>query len=197
MPHVPTLKTSRLILRELVESDAPAYERYFVDYNVVRYLTSLVPWPYPPNGVLGYIRTQILPKQGNGKWVWAITLKENPLELIGVVDLWRQGRPEHRDFWLAHKHWGKGYMTEAVAPVMDYAFDHLGFEKLVFTNAVGNPRSRRVKEKTAARLIGTAPAQYVDPTLTEQEIYELSKDEWQKFKRDSVSSINSGGETSS
>ena len=180
---VPTFYTARLTLRELVESDAPAYERYFVDYNVVRALTALVPWPYPKGGVLEYIKTHVLPTQGNNKWVWALTLKQNPGELIGVVDLWREGRPENRGFWLGHKFWGKGYMTEAVEPVMDYAFNELGFEKLIFTNAVGNPRSGRVKEKTGATLVRTGQSKFVDPALTEHEIYELTKSEWIDFKQ--------------
>ena len=146
-------------------------------------MTALVPWPYPPGGVLEYLKSCIFSQQGKDKWVWAIARKEEPLELIGVVDLWRQGRPENRGFWLAHKYWGRGYMTEAVEPVMDYAFDNLGFEKLVFTNAAGNPRSGRVKEKTGAKLVGRMPASYVDPALTEAEIYELTKAEWQEFKK--------------
>ena len=184
MPGVPTFHTARLVLRELCEADASSYEKYFVDYNVVRFLTARVPWPYPQGGVLEYIRTQILPKQGDGKWVWAITLKDNPAELIGVVDLWRQGHPENRGFWLGHKFWGKGYMTEAVEPVMDYAFDALGFEKLIFTSAVGNSRSRRIKEKTGARLVAREPARFVDPAFNEHEIFELTRAEWREFKQE-------------
>jgi hypothetical protein len=30
----------------------------------------------------------------------------------------------------------------------DHAFDHLGFERPIFSNALGNIRSRRVKERT-------------------------------------------------
>lgn len=47
-------------------------------------------------------------------------------------------------------------MTEAVKPVMNFAFKELGFDQLVFTNAVGNQRSRRIEEKTGARLIEPA-----------------------------------------
>lgn len=179
---IPTFHTPRLTLREIVKTDTIAYEKYFIDYNVIRTLTWLVPWPYPEGGVLEHLENQVFPKQGKDKWVWAITLKENPAELIGVVDLWREGKPENRGFWLGHKFWGKGYMTESVKPVMDYAFDQLGFEKLIFTNAVGNSRSRRVKEKTGATFIGTAPAKFVDPALTEHEIYELTKTDWAIFK---------------
>ena len=184
-PHrtpTPTFATARLVLRELSLSDAPAYERHFVDYEVIRNLSSAVPWPYPEGGVLEYIRDNVVPNQGLDRWVWAIALKESPSELIGAVDLWRKGRPEHRGFWLGRSFWGRGYMTEAVEPVMDYAFGPLGFEKLVLTNAVGNSRSGRVKEKTGARLIGRRSTSFVDPALTESEDWEITKEEWGAFK---------------
>ena len=73
-------------------------------------------------------------------------------------------------------------MTEAVVAVMDHAFDHLGFETLVFGNAVGNERSRRIKEKTGARWLRTEPAKFVNPRYTEREIWEITKDEWRAFR---------------
>jgi RimJ/RimL family protein N-acetyltransferase len=73
-------------------------------------------------------------------------------------------------------------MTEAVFPVMDYAFDVLGFERLFFSNALGNERSRRVKEKTGARFLRTEPGKFVNPLYTEREIWELTRDQWREFK---------------
>jgi [ribosomal protein S5]-alanine N-acetyltransferase len=181
MKDLPVFETNRLILRGVKESDAESWQKHFADYEVIRNLSSLVPWPYPIDGVANFLKV-ILPQQGINRWVWGIFLKENPDELIGCVDLWREGRPEHRGFWLGKKYWGKGYMTEAVTPVMDYAFSDLGFEVLVFANASGNSRSRRVKEKTGARLLRVAPAKFVDPAFTEHEIWELRKEDWQKQK---------------
>jgi len=180
---IPTFTTARLILRAVTEADEPAYTKYFVDYDVVSPLSSVVPWPYPANGVMDYLQTMILPHQGKDKWVWGLFLKSNPDELIGCVDLWREGKPENRGFWLGKAFWGQGLMTEAVNPVMDYAFNSLGFEKLVFANAVGNARSRRIKEKTGARLIAVEPAKFVNPIYTEHEIWELTKNEWQKYRQ--------------
>ena len=74
-------------------------------------------------------------------------------------------------------------MTEAVEPVMDYAFGPLGFESLTFANARGNHRSRRVKEKTGARMVRTEPRKYVSPDYTESEIWELTKSEWESWMR--------------
>ena len=69
-------------------------------------------------------------------------------------------------------------MTEAVEPVTTYAFVELGFEALVLANALGNVRSRRVKEKAGARFLRVEPAKYVDPQFTEQEIWVLEKSAW-------------------
>ena len=183
MATLPVFETKRLILRGVTEEYAPDWQKNFVDYEVVRNLSHLVPWPYPDDGVISFLKNVILPSQGKDRWVWGIFLKENPQELIGVVDLWRTGKPENRGFWLARKHWKKGIMTEAVEPVMDYAFNDLGFSELIFSNALGNIGSRRVKEKTGAKLLGIKPAKHVDPALTENEIWELKKEDWFKFKK--------------
>jgi [ribosomal protein S5]-alanine N-acetyltransferase len=183
IPQLPEFETSRLLLRGVTPLDVPSYEKYFVDYEVISHLSAAVPWPYPKNGVPDFLNQFIFPNQGKDQWLWGIFEKNNPHELIGVVHLWKEGRPEHRGFWLGKPFWGKGYMTEAVAPVMDYAFNKLGFEKLVFANAVGNEKSRRVKIKTGARLVDVRPAKFVNPAYKEHEVWELTKEEWQKAKQ--------------
>lgn len=181
------LETDRLVLRPLTELDIAAYEKHFVDYEVIRHLSSKVPWPYPENGVCDWVHGHILPKQGNNRWFWGVYLKSNTDEMIGGVELWRPGTPENRGFWLGRAHWGQGYMTEAVVAVMDCAFDQLGFDSLVFTNARGNSRSARVKEKTGAKLIRTIPGQFVDPCYTESEVWELHKQDWKQHKEGNFS----------
>ena len=177
---LPSFETPRLILREVTRDDIPSYQKNFSDYEVIRHLSTAVPWPFPENGVQDFLEKFIFSHQGQTDWLWGIFEKKNPDEVIGVVHLWREGRPENRGFWLAKAFWGKGYMTEAVEPVMEYAFNSLGFTKLVFANAIGNLRSRRIKEKTGARLIAAKPARFIDPEYTEQEVWELTKEEWAK-----------------
>jgi len=179
---VPTFETDRLLLRSSKISDIPSYERHFVDYEVISHLSSAVPWPYPKDGVATYLAS-VLSKQGNDRWDWGIFLKANPEEMIGSIGLWRPGIPENRGFWLGKAFWGRGLMTEAVAPIHDYAFGELGFEKLVLSNALGNRRSRRIKEKTGATFIGTRPAKYVNPAITEGELWELTPKAWEDFKK--------------
>jgi ribosomal-protein-alanine N-acetyltransferase len=180
---LPTFETSRLILKEVTDVDIPAYERHFVDYEVIRTLSAVVPWPYPQDGVGNFLKTLVFPFQGVSVWMWGLFLKKNPSELIGAVDFRKSGRPENRGFWLAQKFWTQGLMTEAVTPLMDYAFDSLGFEKMTFANAVGNPASRRVKEKTGARFVGIRSGKFVDPNLTESEYWEITREEWRRARK--------------
>jgi len=184
MSNVPTFRTSRLILREVTEADVPSYQKHFVDYEVVRHLAAGVPWPYPEDGVVSYLKSEVFPYQGTEKWVWGITLSENPSAVIGAIELLRKASPANRGFWLGREFWGRGYMTEATIPVTDYAFEALGFESLVFANAVGNRRSERIKEKSGARLVRIEPAEYVDPDLREKAVYELSKESWLNYSRE-------------
>lgn len=179
---VPPLRTARLELRALSLADVPAYQRHFVDYEVIRGLARGVPWPYPPGGVESFLREVLLPLQGASRWTWGLFPRAALAECIGVVDLWREGCPENRGFWLGRAFWGQGLMTEAVTAVNDHAFTRLGFERLVFSNARGNVRSRRVKERTAARLMRVEPALFVDPALCEREVWETTKAEWLAFR---------------
>lgn len=175
---IPEFTTERLLLKGVTAADIPAYTQHFVDYDVIRNLASTVPWPYPADGVRDFVMTDILPAQGCDRWVWGLFLRSAPAELVGAVDLWRAGKPEHRGFWLGQKFWGNGYMTEAVAPITDYAFAELGFEELIFENAVDNLRSRRVKEKMGAQFLRTRTASYVDPSFGESELWRLTKEAW-------------------
>ena len=179
---LPEFKTQRLFLRGLHLSDAWSYEKHFADYEVVQFLrSSSVPWPYPQGGAKEYFTKVMFPDQGTHSWNWGIFLKAKREECIGCVSLWKDGCPENRGFWLAKKHWGQGLMTEAVQPILNYAFKELGFRKLVFANAVQNKASRRIKEKTGCRQVRIESRKFVNPKFTKTEIWELTKTDWIKF----------------
>ena len=94
MASVPNFETQRLILTALTLDDVPAYQQHFVDYEVIRHLSSLIPWPYPASGVEEFFRNILIPQQGSVRWSWGIRLKSSPKEILGCVDLWRKGNPD-------------------------------------------------------------------------------------------------------
>lgn len=55
----PTLQTRRLVLRPLALSDAAAIQRHFNNWNIIKNLASVVPWPYPDDGAETFIKQQL------------------------------------------------------------------------------------------------------------------------------------------
>jgi [ribosomal protein S5]-alanine N-acetyltransferase len=76
IPEAPTITTSRLILRPLDLSDGDAIQDRFPQWEIVRFLASQIPWPYPADGALTFIRDKALPaiRQGT-QWHWSIRPK--------------------------------------------------------------------------------------------------------------------------
>jgi hypothetical protein len=51
--YAPVFQTLRLLLKFPDPAHLSTYSENFVDYEVLRFLSSRVPWPYPEKGGLG------------------------------------------------------------------------------------------------------------------------------------------------
>jgi [ribosomal protein S5]-alanine N-acetyltransferase len=179
------ITTDRLVLRPLSLQDAPAIQKYFPHWDIVRHLSAeAITWPYPPDGAEKFLRNIALPAMARGEdWYVGITRKDDPApEVIGVVHLRRDTASGNRGIWLAADFQGRGYMQEAVTALNDYAFDVLGFDRLIIKNAADNTASRKLKQKTAARHIATVPASHYLDGCPAQDIWELTAMEWRGFR---------------
>ncbi|MCF7533648.1 GNAT family N-acetyltransferase [Pseudomonas petrae] len=173
----PTLQTARLILAPLRLLDAPVIQQLFPQWDVVRYLGSHVPWPYPDDGALTYIRDVALPAVAEGReWHWTIRLTSEPARVIGCISLHDQ--PEnHRGFWLAPQWRGHGYMREACEVINAFWFMTLQRPLMQVPKAVGNEASRRISQREGMRVIQRQDGDFVSGPM-EQEIWELTRAEW-------------------
>ena len=73
----PQLETPRLWLRPLELADAEQAQPLFPQWEVVRYLTNQVPWPFPSDGVHKFYRDVALPQAERGE---ALALDAAPEE---------------------------------------------------------------------------------------------------------------------
>jgi [ribosomal protein S5]-alanine N-acetyltransferase len=177
MDALPTLYTERLILRPLELADADGIQQQFAHWEVVQYLNALVPWPYPPDGALTYLRDIALPAIARGEeWHWSIRLKSAPAQLIGNVSLMNEP-DNNRGFWLGPAWQGRGLMTEACAAVTRYWFETMGRSVLRVPKAAANTGSRKLSERTGMRLIRTGEDDFVSGRLP-KEIWEITREEW-------------------
>ncbi len=173
----PCFKTSRLTLTPLELGDATAIQQLFPSWEVVRYLDSRVPWPYPDDGALSYVRDIALPAIAAGReWHWMIRVGGPQAPCIGSISLYDQPG-NHRGFWLAPQWQGNGYIREACQVVNAFWFDTLARPLMQVPKALDNVASRRVSEHEGMRKTGTAEGRFVcGPML--KELWELSREEW-------------------
>lgn len=179
---IPVLKTQRLLLRPVELADAAQIQKLFPRWEIVRYLRNVVPWPYPPDGALRYLRDMALPAMKRGdSWHWTLRLKTEPDQIIGSIALMK-GESENRGFWMGLPWQGRGLMTEACEAVTDYWFDVLKFPVLRVPKAIANAASRRISEKQGMRMVATEARDYVSGHLP-GEIWEITAEEWREHKR--------------
>jgi RimJ/RimL family protein N-acetyltransferase len=175
----PTLETPRLILRPLELADAEQAQLIFPHWEVVRYLTKAVPWPYPPDGCYAYYHDFTVPAVERGdEWAWTLRLKANPEQMIGAISLLKSEN-HNRGFWLGLPWHGQGLMSEACDVVTDYWFEVLKFPVLRVPKAIANAASRRISERQGMRVIGTAVRDYVSGSFP-TEIWEITAEEWRR-----------------
>ena len=172
-----TLQTARLTLTPLQLTDAPAIQQLFPHWEVVRYLDSRVPWPYPDDGALTYVRDIALPAMAAGsEWHWMIRLIEEPSRSIGSICLYDQPG-NNRGFWLAPQWQGYGYIREACEVINAYWFETLARPVMQVPQAAGNDASRKVSQREGMRLVATRDGHFVSGPMP-KEIWEMTRAEW-------------------
>ena len=179
--EIPNGQTARLILRPISLADAAQIQELFPHWEIVRYLRNAIPWPYPADGALEFIRDFALPAIARGdEWIWTLRLKNAPERVIGILNL-RRGPHDNRGFWLGLAWQGSGLMSEACAWANDFWFETLRFPVLRVAKARDNITSRRISEKQGMRLVGVEERNYVCGRLP-SEIWEITADEWRAWK---------------
>ncbi|HYF55907.1 MAG TPA: GNAT family N-acetyltransferase [Salinarimonas sp.] len=142
------LETRRLWLRWPRQADAQAVVALAGDKEVAD-MTAVMPHPYPPHEAEAFV---LRARRGNTDGTslsLAITPKDRPGTLIGVVGIRgpREDEPGPTiGFWLGRPHWGRGIMTEAARALVDAWFAYTPADALHATARVVNPASRRVLE---------------------------------------------------
>jgi [ribosomal protein S5]-alanine N-acetyltransferase len=191
---IATLQTDRLVLQPLRLSDAERTQRLFPHWEIVKFMNSRIPWPYPADGAFSFYRDVALPAMERGDaWHWTLRPRQSP-EHIGSIGLVGEEDTAVRGFWLGLPWQGRGLMTEAVVAVNDYCFDVLGFHALQAPKAVANISSRRISEKTGMRVVGMEERDYVSGRFL-SEIWEINAEEWRE-KRKTLRNILRGKESS-
>lgn len=186
---IPTLVTERLILKPLEAEDAAQIQALYPRWEIVRYMVSSVPWPYPDDGARHYVNNVALPDMKKGiAWFWTLRRQEEPEQLIGLICLY-DVEDNNRGFWLAPEWQGQGYMREASIAATEYWFNTLNKPVLRAPKAALNQRSQRISASSGMRLIRTEKKAYVSGEL-DSELWEITREEWNALRRSTGDQVN-------
>lgn len=134
----PVLKTERLVLRRLVETDANDVFKLRSDQELMRYVAR--PLAKSEQDAINLIRRVDEGILSGESINWGITLKNND-QIIGVAGIVRTTPQDHRGeigYLLAAEHQRKGLTGEAIKEILNYGFSQL---HLHLIEAVTDPRN--------------------------------------------------------
>lgn len=179
----PVLETDRLRLRPLASRDAPAVAE-LAGRREIWQTTLNIPHPYEPAMAVEWIaghepafrRLQLV----------NFGLFERPTgDLVGTVGL--SLKLEHRrgelGYWIGVPFWGRGYATEAVRALIDWAFPTFDLHRVEAHHFEGNDASGAVMRKVGM----SYEARVREPVLKDGKFldihaYAILRKEWEALK---------------
>jgi len=145
---IPVLETKRLALRAARLEDAKAVAALANDRRIAEN-TARIPYPYK----LADAEQFIAGASKKGEAAYLVTLRDG--SIVGACGLmFREDDAPEIGYWLGVPYWNKGYATEALHALIDYAFTDLTHDAVQAGARVTNPASRRVLEKCGFQWTG-------------------------------------------
>lgn len=148
------IKTPRLTLRPPRLEDAAAIQPLFARWEIIRFMRTHVPWPYPADGAVTYLRDTLLPDMARHKALaFAMCLGD---AVVGLITFKKEEKKDIYEvgFWIGQPYWGQGYMAEA----LNAALAHYPDIQVYATCAADNRASARVQEKCGFAFKGIVQA---------------------------------------
>jgi RimJ/RimL family protein N-acetyltransferase len=145
---IPVLETKRLALRAPRLEDAKTVAVLANDRRIAEN-TARIPHPYR----MADAENLIAAANNGGEALFLITARDGAV--MGACGFVSRDKPAPSlGYWLGAPYWGKGYATEALHALIDYAFGEFDFTALEAGARVTNPASRRVLEKCGFQWTG-------------------------------------------
>lgn len=123
VPPDPPLGDERVLLRPLVTADREAITRACQDPAIQRFIP--VPRPYGPDDAADYIDRSRRHWAEGSKATFAITGRDDPDLLLGVINLAVAVPVGNSGYWVSPTARGTGFATRALRAVARWAFDTL------------------------------------------------------------------------
>lgn len=142
-----TITTERLRLRKFELSDAERVQELCNNYNIYKSTINL-PYPYHLENAINWINTHKENFDNDRLYEFAISDK-NSGTLYGAIGL--SNNKNHKNgevaYFIGEEFWGRGYGTEALTAIINFAFDYKNYHRIYARFFESNPASGRMMQK--------------------------------------------------
>jgi ribosomal-protein-alanine N-acetyltransferase len=181
--HLPTLNTSRLVLRWIRTEDVDDFYDVYSNPQVMRY------WSTPPladkEAALKLINEIQADVERQDIMKWGIALSTGD-KLIGSVTLFHLDFTNRRaeiGYAQGRPYWGQGYMQEALTAVLNHAFNELNLHRIEADVDPRNVASVRTLERLAFQREGFLRERWqVNGEIQDAFLYGLLRPDWETLK---------------
>ena len=172
--HTLRLETPRLILRPPGLADFEAWAALMSDPQAAHFIGG----PSPRSVTWRGLMTMVGAWHAHGFAMFSVIEKSSG-RWVGRLGPWMpDGWPGPEIGWaIVRECWGRGYAPEGAAAATDWAFDHLGWPRIIHSIAPDNLASQAVARKLGSRNLGPGrlPAPF---DQTEIDIWGQTREEW-------------------
>ncbi|MDD4495516.1 MAG: GNAT family N-acetyltransferase [Eubacteriales bacterium] len=174
-----TLITPRLKLRQLIVDDAQVmYKNWASDEKVTKYLSWDIHKSIKATSEL--LAKWVVEYEKLNYYHWVIELSGT---IIGTINFHSiSDKDEHCEmgYCIGSKWWNKGFVTEAVAEMIRFAFEELNANKVCALHDTDNVASGRIMQKNGMKQEGLLREHKMrkDGTRGDLAYYSILKDEW-------------------
>jgi len=178
MITIPTLKTTRLIIRPLNEKDIDFLFNHYNQEEISRYTLISFNSIDEVKAFLG----QYTAKSDMRKFKEGIELRSTQ-QLIGTVTFlnWsKKDRCAEIGYDLSKEYWGKGFMYEALEVFIRFGFEVMNLNRIEATTNVRNERSRKVLTRLGFVQEGILRQKYrFRGKFSDEIIFSILREEWE------------------
>ena len=173
------VETARLVLRPPRAEDLDAWAGMMADEETARYIGGVQPRAVTWRALM----TMIGAWHAQGFAMFSV-LEKSTGRWVGRLGPWMpEGWPGPEVGWaIVRDCWGRGYATEGSIAATDWAFDHLGWTRVIHSIAPENIRSQVVARRLGSQNLGPGalPAPFESARV---DIWGQSRDQWRAGSR--------------
>lgn len=175
--HLPIIERTLFRLRPWQAEDAAALAKHANNHNVARNLRDGFPFPYTMSDAKKWLDKI---GESGSDMILAIEIDGEACGGIGIFG----GKDVYRyngeiGYWLSEIHWGRGIMTDAVAALVDFAFQETKWLRLFATVFQHNTASMRILEKCGFQHEAIHRKTVMkEGELLDEHLYAIRKEQW-------------------